>query len=172
MRKFLVGLVLGLCVPLVGGYLWLVAGGMPVGTKGGPLPFERMIARKALSHAIGKNADLPSPVPADEPNLLAGAMVYQDHCSVCHGLPNQPPSAIARGMFPPPPQLMPPKKGVTDDPVGETYWKVKNGIRLTGMPGFDGALGEKEMWQVSQLLLNADKLPKPVNDALKPEPPK
>jgi len=25
-------------------------------------------------------------------------------------------------------------KGVSDDPAGETYWKVANGIRLTGMP--------------------------------------
>jgi len=52
-----------------------------------------------------------------------------------------------------------PKKGVTDDDVGETYWKVKNGIRLTGMPGYVSSLSENEMWQVSLLLLHADKLP-------------
>jgi hypothetical protein len=27
-----------------------------------------------------------------------------------------------------------------DDPVGVTFWKVQNGIRLTGMPGFKAAL--------------------------------
>ena len=26
--------------------------------------------------------------------------------------------------------------GVSDDPPGETYWKVFNGIRLTGMPSY------------------------------------
>jgi len=47
--------------------------------------------------------------------------------------------------------------GVTDDPPGETYWKVANGIRLTGMPSYKGILSETEMWQVSLLLANADK---------------
>jgi len=30
--------------------------------------------------------------------------------------------------------------GVSDDPPGETYWKVANGIRLTGMPAFKDTL--------------------------------
>ena len=47
--------------------------------------------------------------------------------------------------------------GVSDDPPGETYWKVANGIRLTGMPSFKSVLTDTEMWQVSLLLANADK---------------
>jgi mono/diheme cytochrome c family protein len=48
---------------------------------------------------------------------------------------------------------------VTDDPPGETYWKAANGIRLTGMPGFMGSLSDTQLWQVSLMLANADKLP-------------
>ncbi len=44
-------------------------------------------------------------------------------------------------------------------PPGETYWKVANGIRLTGMPGFEKSLSPTEMWQLSLLLADADKLP-------------
>ncbi len=40
-------------------------------------------------------------------------------------------------------------------------------MRLTGMPGFDGSLSEDEMWQVSLLLLEADRLPPAVQQALK-----
>ena len=47
--------------------------------------------------------------------------------------------------------------GVTDDPPGETYWKVANGIRLPGMPSYKGVLTDTEMWQVSLLLAIADK---------------
>jgi mono/diheme cytochrome c family protein len=50
--------------------------------------------------------------------------------------------------------------------VGETFWKVQNGIRLTGMPGFKGSLSEKEMWQVSQLVALADKLPESAKSEL------
>ncbi len=103
-----------------------------------------------------------------EANLTAGAKIYRAHCDVCHGEPGQKqPGPIARGMFPRPPQLMPPHKGVTDDPVGETHWKVKNGIRLTGMPGFEGALDDTALWQVSLLLLKADQLPESAKAALR-----
>jgi thiosulfate dehydrogenase len=68
-------------------------------------------------------------------------------------------------MYPNVPQLW--KHGVDDDPVGETYWKVSNGIRLTGMPGFKGALTDEQMWQVSQMLANAPKLPPDAMDVLK-----
>jgi mono/diheme cytochrome c family protein len=62
--------------------------------------------------------------------------------------------------------------GVTDDPPGETYWKVANGIRLTGMPSFEKVLTDTEMWQVSLLLANADKpLPPEAADILRGQPP-
>ena len=111
----------------------------------------------ALHAAVRKHAPKNSPVPADEANLAAGARVYRSSCAVCHGLPEQPVTPIARGLFPKPPALFE-GKGVTDDPPGETYWKAANGIRLTGMPGFKGALSDTELWQVSLLLAHADKL--------------
>ena len=58
-------------------------------------------------------------------------------------------------------------QGVTNDPVGVTYWKVANGIRITGMPGFNGSLSTAQMWQVSLLLADANKLPAAVQSALK-----
>lgn len=74
---------------------------------------------------------------------------------------------IASGMFPKPPQLFK-GVGVTDDEAWETYWKVANGIRMTGMPGFKERLGETKVWQVSLLLKNADKLPPSVTGDLAP----
>ena len=71
-----------------------------------------------------------------------------------------------RENFPTPPELFK-GQGVTSDPVGVTYWKVANGIRLTGMPGFNGSLSTEQMWQVSLLLSNANKLPDTVVSALK-----
>jgi mono/diheme cytochrome c family protein len=167
MKKFVLGILVGICVPVVAAYCFIALGGMPVATKGKPLPLEKFVARRALHAAMDAEVGKPSPLPADEPNLLAGARIYQANCAVCHGRLGQPVSAIAAGMFPPPPQLLPPKKGVTDDLVGETYWKVRNGIRLTGMPGFVGSLSDTELWQVSLLLCKADQLPASVQQALR-----
>ena len=57
--------------------------------------------------------------------------------------------------------------GVSGDSVGETYWKVANGIRLSGMPAYSSMLTDTEIWQVSVLLKNADQpLPDPVEKIL------
>jgi mono/diheme cytochrome c family protein len=62
-------------------------------------------------------------------------------------------------------------KGVTDDPPQVSYWKVKNGIRLTGMPTFKGILDDTQMWQLALFVANADKLPDSAKKILAPEPP-
>lgn len=168
MRKFAVGVLLGILLSLAAAYLFLTQGGMPVAARGDPLPLERFLTSRALHVAIAKEAQRPAPIPADDRNLLAGARVYREHCAMCHGVPDRPqPSAVARGMYPRPPRLVPPGKGVTDDPVGETYWKVKNGIRLTGMPSFEGALTDEQLWQVSLLVSRADRLPETVSRSLR-----
>jgi thiosulfate dehydrogenase len=96
---------------------------------------------------------------------LAGAEVYQRNCAVCHGLPGERETAIAQGMYPKPPELFH-GTGVTDDPAWETFWKAQNGIRMSGMPAFKGRLTDQQLWQVSQLLANADKIPPSVKAAL------
>jgi mono/diheme cytochrome c family protein len=60
--------------------------------------------------------------------------------------------------------------GVTDDETWESYTKVSGGIRMTGMPGFKDRLSDTQMWQVSVLTKNADKLPASVKAELTPPP--
>jgi thiosulfate dehydrogenase len=163
--KFLIGLILGLIVIPGVVYLYFSTGTAPVATSSDPMPFEKMLAKLALHARLNKEMPKPAPIPADDAAYLAGAPIYRDHCAVCHGLPGQAQTAIAQGMFPKPPKLME-GKGVTDDSPGETYWKVAGGIRMSGMPGFDKTLSATQMWQVSLLLANADKLPKATKDSL------
>jgi mono/diheme cytochrome c family protein len=130
------------------------------------MPFETYLAHSAMHARVFKEAPKNHPAPPTEPDYLAGAKLYREQCSGCHGLPGQEKPAIADGMFPKPPQLFT-GHGVTDDPEGETYWKIRNGIRLTGMPGFQKSLTDDQMWQIAALLANADKLPPTVMDELK-----
>jgi thiosulfate dehydrogenase len=165
MKRFIQGFLaaLGLIVVGVAGFVGL--GLAPVATAAAPLPFEQLVTGLALKARISREAPKSSPVPPAEDAYAAGARTYRNNCAVCHGLPGQEQSAIAKGEFPRPPELFD-GKGVTDDPVGETYWVVANGIRLTGMPGFTGSLTSDQMWQVSLLLANADKLSPLVKKAL------
>lgn len=162
---FLIGLIVGLFLVPAGAYLYFSGGYAPVATAAAPIPFEKTLARTALRARLAKEMPKTVPIEPTEANLLGGAELYKEHCAVCHGVPGAAKTAIAAGMFPKPPQLFQ-GKGVTDDEPGETYWKVANGIRLTGMPGFRGTWKDDQLWQVSLLLAHADKLPGSVRDAL------
>jgi thiosulfate dehydrogenase len=165
MGKFLVGVILGGALVPVAVFFYFATGMAPVATAAPPMPFEKTFAKMALHARLEKEMPKTPPIVGDEAAYVAGAQVYKDHCAVCHGLPGVPQTAIAKGMFPKPPKLME-GKGVTDDSPGETYWKVAGGIRMTGMPGFENTLSTTQMWQVSLLLANADKLPATAKDSL------
>jgi thiosulfate dehydrogenase len=165
MKQFIFGFIAALVLIVVGGYAYLALGLAPVATAAPPLPFEKRITSIALNARIDKEAPKSSPVSGSDAVYAGGAKIYRDHCAVCHGLPGQEQTAIAKGEFPKPPELFK-LKGATDDPVGETYWKVANGIRLTGMPGFSDSLSTEQMWQVTLLLLDRDKLPPAVQTTL------
>ena len=158
MKGFFLGVIttIILGVAIVWGYLSL--GMAPAATSAPPMLFEKSLARMALHAHVNHEMPHQPPIQPTEVNYVAGARIYQEHCAVCHGLPGKEQTAIALGEFPKPPHLLR-GKGVTDDEPGETYWKVANGIRLTGMPGFSKFLSTDQMWQVSLLLANADKLP-------------
>jgi thiosulfate dehydrogenase len=158
MKGFVLGVLVTVLVGAAVVYIYFAKGFAPVATAAQAMPFEKTLARMALNARVEKEMPHQVPIQPDEASYTAGARIYVEHCGVCHGLPGKEQTAIAIGEFPKPPRLFE-GKGVTDDEPGETYWKVANGIRMTGMPAFDKHLSTTEMWQVSLLLANADKLP-------------
>src|ERR1700722_7427937 len=158
MRGFVVGVLVGLALFAGGLYYYFVSGTAPAAVKDPPMMMERKMASRSLGAHIDK-ANIPAPpIQPSEDNYVAAAKLYKDQCAGCHGLPDQTPPAIAENMFPDA-TLMFKGKGVTNDPPQESYWKVKNGIRLTGMPTFSGILDDNQMWQVALFVANVDKLP-------------
>lgn len=139
-------------------YLFVRSGGLSMNTRAEPLPFEKDFVHLALRANLGQAAKEKNPLRVTDDNLLAGARIYRQNCSMCHGLPRRPRPAIGSGEYPPPPQLFEPTQMVIMDPEGVTYWKVSNGIRFSGMPGFADTLSSLERWQVTMVLANANNL--------------
>lgn len=174
MGRFLFGLVIGIVlVPLVV-MGWFKFGHPPVAVADAQLPFERQIVNVPLHARIDSELVKTPPIQPDEATLVAGAQVYSEQCASCHGVHGKPVS-FASHMVPDPTALFETHGqhgvvGVSDDPPGETYWKVANGIRLSGMPSYKEILTETQMWQVSLLLANADKpLPPAALNILNPQ---
>ena len=168
--KFVSGLIIGVVLVPIAFYWYMGSGHAPVATSAPPMPMEQVLAKSALHAKLREEAPKTVPIRADDAVLLAGARIYRDNCAVCHGLPHQPATAASKGMYPRPPQLFDTKEMVTDDPAGVTFWKAKNGIRLSGMPGFQASLSDEQLWQVSLLLAGADKLPASAQQALTAPP--
>ena len=167
MKGFVAGIIIGVFLVALALLLYFLSGRAPTAVEDKPMPFERVLANGALDAHVKKEMPTSVPIAADESAFLAGAQVYQEHCAICHALPNLDQTPLAKGMFPKPPALFK-GKGVTDDPAGETYWKIANGIRLTGMPEFKHTLNDTQMWQVALLLGNANKISDAVKQQLKP----
>ena len=163
MRK---GIVAGVVLTLVGGagmaLLLVTMGWVPANADAKPSGLERWAATTALNAVVAREAPRgPNPLPATAANLEAGARVYADNCQVCHGGSDGEQSHLARGLYQRPPPLA--RAGVEDDPAGETYWKIRHGIRWTGMPSFGRSLSEREAWEVTLFLQNMDHLPTEVD---------
>ena len=165
---FFLGLISTLVAIVLGVSIYLRYGHPPVATADPSFPMEAQIVHVPLEARIKRQMQA-APFAANEQVLQAGAQTYVAQCASCHGTPGHD-VAFARWMFPEAPQLWRSHRngvvGVSDDEVGETYWKVNNGIRLTGMPAYQKILSETQMWQVALLMKNADQPRSPQLDAI------
>ena len=167
----LLAFFLGLLVIPVIAFLYFQFGNPPVATADSPFPLEAQIVQVPLNARIHREMPKQAPFETTPDTLLAGAHLYREQCASCHGLKDHP-SIFGATMFPRTPQLWARHKGsdvvgVSDDPAGETFWKIQNGIRLSGMPAYKTLLSDQQMWQLALLLAAADKpLPEAANQAV------
>lgn len=161
--RFFLGVLSGIVLCALLGLAYMKFGHLPVAVSDAAFPFERAITHTALDARIDRDTrGLQPAVAAGPETFAAGVPLYVQKCSYCHGLPGKP-STMKDAEYPSAPQLFNKHRngvvGVSDDEPSETYWKIKNGIRLSGMPSYQKELSDTQMWQLAQTLANADKLP-------------
>jgi thiosulfate dehydrogenase len=160
LRAFVWGVVLTILAALGGGYAVLRAGLIPANADANAGSLETWAAHTSLDATLARDAPKgPNPVTLTDANLVAGIDLYGQHCAICHGTAKGDASAtpIAKGEYPAPPQLV--TNGVEDDPEGYSFWIIKHGIRLTGMPSWAGTLNDEQIWTLALFLKHMDKLP-------------
>ena len=166
MKGVFSGFVLAVAVALVGGYLLVRSGLIPANADAKPGQLETWMARTSLKATLSRDAPTgPNPVALTEQHLLDGVHLFAENCGVCHGSAKGDASAspIAKGLYQKPPQLA--THGVEDDPEGVSFWRIKHGIRLTGMPSFGASLSDEQIWTLALFVKHMDKLPTTVQQA-------
>lgn len=122
-----------------------------------PGPFETAIAGKAKAWYISRasRGALP-PMPAsDAASVSDGSSLFDMGCASCHGKDGRTPTNIGKAMYPRVLNLGAPE--VQKMSNRELFWVIKNGIRLSGMPGFAKILSDQETWQVTYFVRGLNK---------------
>ena len=89
---------------------------------------------------------------------------FADHCAECHANDGSGNTEMAKGLYPRPPDMrLPATQNLSD---GELYYIIRNGVPLTGMPGWGDPHFDQDddSWQ---LVLFIRHLPKLSPDELK-----
>ena len=107
---------------------------------------------KVRTNSIVHHAHDQPPAGFDDPaKVQAGAREFAEHgCVNCHGAPGVKWAKFSEGLHPDPPDL---KEVVAEATPSQLFWVIKNGINMTGMPGF-GAAGatDEDIWAIVAFL--------------------
>jgi predicted CXXCH cytochrome family protein len=124
----------GLAIVAVGAYgLRTIWGGF--GTASDPSYLERVAARTARNFSIPRGARLETnPFQPTPDNLKEGRQSFIARCAVCHGPDGTGKTEVGRNLYPKVPDLQLSETQKLSD--GEIRYIIRNGVRLTGMPGW------------------------------------
>ena len=165
-KGVVLGVILTCVIALAGAYALVRSGLIPANADAKPSQLETWTAQTSLDATLRRYAPTSAdPVALTDQNLLDGVQLYAHDCAICHGSAkgSASPSPLAQGLYPKPPQLA--TDGVEDDSQGLSFWKIKHGIRLTGMPSWRYALSDRQIWTLALFLKHMDKLPPAVQQA-------
>ena len=130
---------------------------LPVQADVAPSRLEASLLGSALRASVARHA--PSggnPIPVSDENLIAGAKLYRQMCSRCHGLSRESGNTYGQSFYPPAPRLLLSRTLYTDS---EMFWIVKHGIRNTAMPAWGNLLSDEEIWRIVTLVRKFDSVP-------------
>ena len=135
MRSFLSSLVILVLAGLLGGTAFLYFGLFDVSaTDPHSAPIHWIMEQARIRSIRVRAANIQVPDGLDDPQkVLAGVDHFSAHCAVCHGAPGVAKEALARGLYPAPPDLT---DAAARYSPAELFWILKNGIKMTGMPAW------------------------------------
>jgi thiosulfate dehydrogenase len=163
MKSFVFGVLLTLLVLCCSVYAVSFFGLYPIGADNPPGSLERALAARAMDTYADRHKPAgDNPVQITPAKLTEGAREYEEHCAFCHGGAKAKISPMRDKFNPPAPQLI---NRVPHDPDAWLFWVTKHGVRMTGMPSWNGVLTDDEMWTIVAFIKHSATLPPDVQSA-------
>jgi cytochrome c5 len=111
------------------------------------MPVAGTVSRNPLPYTIGEQKDaagLGNPLPRTKEVLNRGRRLFNDHCSVCHGILGDGRTTLTAAYGAKPANLS--AQNIVDLPDGEMYDVVMRG--KNAMPSYAADLSQEERWAV------------------------
>lgn len=144
MMKVFFGGALVLVGLAIGGIIFVVSGVYDIGADTPHWPLTRDVLQLTRERSIAaRAASLNVPDLSDEQMILKGAGQYAAMCANCHPAPGRPKAELGQGLYPRPPDL---SQAALDPRV--TFWVVKHGLKMTGMPAWGPDHDDQALWNI------------------------
>lgn len=142
-RIILLTLLTVLLVSGLGAIILIYSGLYPIGATSPHHELEVRVITWVKRRAIQTRAEnLQLPNLEDAKLIERGFGLYQQKCLICHGAPGDSGAALVQGLNPNAPPLVQAKDHWTHK---EIAWIIKNGIKMTGMPGYELGQDSQEL---------------------------
>jgi mono/diheme cytochrome c family protein len=103
------------------------------------------------AHHHPEAAKIQNPVTADAASIAAGKQAFEKNCANCHGKTGVGDGPMGSELNPKPSNLVDAewKHGSSD---GEIFTVIKDGVKGTGMKGFNSKLQARDIWNIVNYL--------------------
>ena len=141
--KIIMGMLLCLGVSVASAFAIVYAGFLNVAADAPHSDLTYAIMETVRSRSISaRSKNIRLPKLDDEKLIAAGAGHYAEMCSGCHLSPGNNDTDIRAGLYPKPPDLT---KRIQASPQ-ETFWVIKHGIKMSGMPAWGKTHDDASIW--------------------------
>ncbi len=144
-KKQLIFFLLGVLALGMGAMLYLRVQVLGFSAREKPPAIEVFLARRVRHLATpSKATSLRNPLSTAPDNIGAARDFFAVNCATCHDNNGDGKTIINSGLYPPAPDLR--GRETQDLTDGELFYIIRNGIRFTGMPGWEG--DDDDTWRL------------------------
>lgn len=144
-------------VAIIAGFMFIWFGVFNVSASDKHWAITNVFLELVRDRSISARAEtLTVPNLADTARIKRGASNYEAMCAQCHLAPGVDSSELYEGLNPKPPVLY--KNASFANKPNETFWVIKNGIKMTGMPGWGHNNSDEQIWDMMALTSALDKM--------------
>ena len=144
--KIKTGIVIALLIALAGS-LFIGLGVFNISATEKHWPITSGLIELVRERSIHmRSRDIKAPSLDNAEMLRKGANNYAAMCAQCHLAPDMEPTELNVGLYPQPPVFYEADHSIHDPAA--TFWTIKNGLKLTGMPAWGASHTDQQIWEL------------------------